>query len=256
MSEERFSGKLGKEYNLVKLAYPHHDEFQEKLVEELDQHHGRWKNTSFHPHKQIVLEIGTGTGITTEQILRLTYFVHVDSIDNEPVMIAQAEEKLEKTKSSGKIENFYEITCQDVRDYFYEASVKPNFKQYDAVASAWTLHNLEQRERRDIYKGILHVLKPGGLFVNADKFGYNNEGYHYRTMIRQTKMILENLCKVGRTDLAVELVTHNLEDNHSNRVLKDEDTVAELTEIGFVDVKMTYRHLMEGVMVAKKPQRG
>src|SRR5207253_2150326 len=45
---------------------------------------------------------------------------------------------------------------------------------YDMTLSAFALHHLTTSEKREVYQRIHDVLKPGGLFINADLFTYHS----------------------------------------------------------------------------------
>ncbi|MBW2967162.1 class I SAM-dependent methyltransferase [Candidatus Woesearchaeota archaeon] len=249
MSEGRFSGKVAEEYEFVRTGYPHYDEFQTKLGADISSYCADLEKDEIY-----VLEIGSGTGLTTEQILLADPRIIAESIDNEQAMLEQAYKHL-----AGRFpQERYNIREGDVREELDPDSMthKSLCMQGDIVATAWTLHNLKQSERRQIYRGIKRLLHPGGLFVNADKIGYLDESRHYSTWIEQSRMIIERCCAAGRIDKAVLYITHNLEDNMRCRRLVDETEMDMLRSIGFVDVSITYRHLMEGVMVARKPMEG
>lgn len=82
-----FDHELGGDYNSIRQAVPHYDEFERSVAK-----HVRHVSAYFSYLTQVpVVEIGTGTGITTAQIYRADPRIFLRTIDHEPVMLKQAE---------------------------------------------------------------------------------------------------------------------------------------------------------------------
>ena len=88
MTDKRFAGKLGEEYNLRTKAVPHHHRMQQLV--------GKTLAENFKGTNPFILEVGCGTGITTDAILSQLPDGLVDAIDNERTMLDQAELNLHK----------------------------------------------------------------------------------------------------------------------------------------------------------------
>ncbi len=50
----------------------------------------------------------------------------------------------------------------------------------DIVASAYTLHNFLDSYRNEVIQEIFRILKPGGQFINGDRYGLDDISKHTR----------------------------------------------------------------------------
>lgn len=53
---------------------------------------------------------------------------------------------------------------------------------FDIVASALALHNLQAGYRREVHRHIWRALKPGGMFVNADKYAPQDDQARFEAL--------------------------------------------------------------------------
>ena len=99
-----------------------------------------------------VLELGTGTGETTERILGLYPEARLTGIDSSPYMLAAARAKLGQKPVL--------IVAR------IEEPLPPG--PYDLVVSALAVHHLDGAGKRDLFGRVAGVLRPGGRFVVGD----------------------------------------------------------------------------------------
>lgn len=222
--------KIAQEYDLVKLAIPHHDEFQVQVGIELKKRFD--KETSIN-----ILEIGSGTGITTLEILKTFPDAKIVSVDVEDFMIKQAQEK-----------NFPEKVQFVVADAlsFLRNSKKESF---DVVVSAYTLHNIEVSIRDQILAGVYQVLKPQGVFINADKIASDDLVEHKNNLDWQIKKFSDFELH-GLVQLKKEWTEHYLSDNQDNLKIVESIFKKKLSVEGFQAIQTTYRKRLEAVIVA------
>ncbi len=100
---------------------------------------------------------------------------------------------------------------------------------------------------------MYRVIKPGGVFINADKFAHSNDE-EYRKAYSEQIARYDVFDEIGKSDLKKEWIEHYAVDNQDDLRLVDSDFESLLQEVGFVGVKLTWRILLEAVMVAKKPK--
>jgi tRNA (cmo5U34)-methyltransferase len=175
---KRFSNKTGEEYDLFSMALPHQDIIQKRVSEILSQHYSADKYKD--KEKEIIetLEIGFGTGLTTQALLSKDARVRIIAVDNEPLMFAQASDKLRSYPKE-------RLTLHTIDVFDYLKKIESN--SFDAVASAWTLHNFHNDFRNKVLKEIYRVLKPGAIFINGDKMAVSDPHIHQAHLDWQIK---------------------------------------------------------------------
>jgi ubiquinone/menaquinone biosynthesis C-methylase UbiE len=228
------NNKIATEYDLLKMAIPHHDEFQQQTGKEL--------LNNFDSHAEInILEIGAGTGLTTQEISRVMPNAKITSIDLEKVMLDQA-----KAKNLDSDIVFVQVDVNDFLNYANQNGIK-----YDAVVTGYTLHNFSHTFRSEVLAGICGILKDGGIFINADKIAHDDKDKYmkvYKDQIEKYNVY----DSIGYSDLKQEWVDHYQVDNQKEIILIEGVHKKELKKLGFKDIQTTYREMLETVVVYKK----
>ena len=238
MEERRFRGKINEEYELSRLAWTNYDKFQNTVGKILK------RNFEKNSAKEInTLEIGCGSGLTTKIILESDKRIRLVAIDNEPEMLELSERNLAGYLKSGRLK----IIEADALSFLMNVPEK-----YDVVASAFTLHNFTSLYRKKVLKGIFHALKPGGIFINADKCAIDDEAEHKKAFKYQLDMFEKTFSQIKRPDLAFAWIKHNLEDDKPLRKMRQKDYIALARKIGFKKTKVIFRKRMEAVLVSEK----
>jgi tRNA (cmo5U34)-methyltransferase len=96
-----------------------------------------------------VLELGTGSGVTSRRVLERHPHAHLTGVDSSPEMLAAAD-------LPGA-----DLRLQDLGDALPEGP-------FDLVFSALAIHHLEAPAKADLFARVAAVLAPGGRFVLAD----------------------------------------------------------------------------------------
>jgi tRNA (cmo5U34)-methyltransferase len=228
--EQRFSNKVGEEYDLFSLALPHQHEIQAKSVKKLITHFSNRNDLK-------VLEIGFGTGITAHEILSQSKKIHLIGIDNEPRMLSKALNKLKEFSNAQ-----FELKIIDALEYLE----KQDSGTCDAIISVWVLHNLQKDFRYKIYKEIYRVLKPGGIFVNGDKIAVVDTVLHQDHLHWQLKQF-DVYESINKPELKKEWTEHYLEDESVNRILYENVFIKDLQNIGFKNCLIDTRNYMDAI---------
>ncbi len=109
-----------------------------------------------------VLDVGAGYGVVTEEVLHAFPAAHVTLQDYSQPMLEQARQRL-----AGRSAQLSYVTC-DLTDPSWPQQVGGPF---DLSVSAIALHNLADREQIfACYLAIRNLLRPGGCFLNCDRF--------------------------------------------------------------------------------------
>jgi tRNA (cmo5U34)-methyltransferase len=95
-----------------------------------------------------VLELGVGTGMTAKRVLAVHPKAKLVGIDESEAMLAEAD------------------VAGDLRVSRLEDPLPEG--PFDIVVSCLAIHHLDAKGKRDLFRRIAAVLKPGGRFVLAD----------------------------------------------------------------------------------------
>jgi tRNA (cmo5U34)-methyltransferase len=237
--ERRFAGRLSEEYQLVKRAYPHYDEMHSRIGQVI----AKYQPVSGRAEID-ALDIGCGDGITADVILASRPNVALICIDNEPRMVESARKNLAEWTRA----RFVTILQADALGYLRETEDA----RFDVVASAFTLHNFSQAYRESTVREIFRVLKPGGVFINGDKYAPDGQE-QFTALGVQLGRFFDAFVPLGQYELLKEWVLHNVADQAPDRVMKEKESLDAMRQVGFVNLEILYRDNMEAVLAGGKP---
>jgi tRNA (cmo5U34)-methyltransferase len=125
---------------MVREEVPEYDSLQDEVARATDGLSARR-----------VLELGTGTAITTRRVLERHPEAQFVGIDSSPEMLAHARGELPGA----------DLRLQDLVDPLPEGP-------FDLVFSALAVHHLDAQGKADLFGRVAAALAPGGRFVLAD----------------------------------------------------------------------------------------
>lgn len=221
----------------ISYAAPHQDILQTLLGKAVTEEIG--KNMNMDKNMEI-LEIGTGKGLTTGEILKAGVNIKIISVDNDAGMLAQAKEKLEQFIQDGKIE----LRQEDALGFL--KSFPANYIWL--IVSGFTIHNFKSDYRRDVLTEIYRVLKSGGKFITADKIMPDNKDFFEQEVEWQNKQF-EKIPDLAERKKWIE---HYIEDMAPDIIMREGNLIKIMEEIGFVDIKISDRHHLDALLVARK----
>ncbi len=114
------------------------------------------------PSVKSILDLGCGTGSLMLAVLEAFPKTEVVGIDFDPTLLWLAEARL------ANFTNRSHVILTDLRDISWMKLVKTPF---DAVVSATALHWFSAAKLDDLYKQIAQIMRPSGIFLNADHVG-------------------------------------------------------------------------------------
>jgi tRNA (cmo5U34)-methyltransferase len=101
-----------------------------------------------------VLDLGAGTGLLSAEVTAAFPGVSIDLLDGSEAMLTEARERLGPAVGA--------VHVGDMADALPDGP-------FDAVVSALAIHHLEHADKRALFTRVLTVLRPGGVFVNAEQ---------------------------------------------------------------------------------------
>lgn len=178
-----------------------------------------------------ILDIGAGTGLFSSIFLQKYPDAQITLIDIAENMLEVAKNRFE---SNQKIKY---ITDNYVNYEFDE--------MYDIIISGLSIHHLEDAEKENLYKKCYKILKPDGIFINADQVLGNN-----LYVEELNKKIWKQFIK--ESGLEADQVNATFERLKLDKEAPLEQQLNWLKESGFKDVDCIYKYLHFAVMIGRK----
>ena len=235
-SERRFAGKLSDRYDLWRVARPHLEDIHRAVSDQVTRF------AEAHGNRVRAVDIGCGDGAITALLLD-DERVDVIGVDNEPKMIAQALDRLRRWIELGRLS----VVEADAYGYLAEQGDG----SVDLVVSGYVFHNLTPAYRAAAFSEVYRVLRPGGMFINADKYAREGE-VHFEDLKWQVDRFFEAFGDVEHFEIIRAWVLHYIEDESPKHVMLESAALRELETLGFIDPSIVCRERMDAVLVARK----
>lgn len=223
------------DYLLIDKVYGNYISFQKRMSPIIHD---------YQPASSLnILEIGCGTGISTEIILKSRGGITLVSVDNDNEMLISA------IKNVTSFSNLHFI-LSDAIQFLKEQSSK----KFDLVVSAFTIHNMTIDYRTELFNQIYRTLMPTGLLINADKFVSDEKDQQIQGLKYRLGTYVDTLIRENRFDLLEEWIVHYIDDQRPEKLLKFNQTLVDLNAIGFANAEYIYKSDLEmlGMLVASK----
>lgn len=239
-AERLFSGPIGAEYEMLKVICPAAAEVSQRVGKTVAE---------WNPGKRLeVFEIGCGTGITSLSLLLARPDIFITAVDNEPTMLDQARVNLSSWLEQGRL-RLVESDALSALQNLPDASV-------DLVASGYAVHNFLQGYRQRVMEEVLRVLKPGGAFVNGDRYALDDSIAHTRLTQEEARHWFTSFAAIGRYDLLEQWIVHLFSDESPDHIMRLAPALACLQNLGFAPVEVLFREGVNTVLIAVKPDSG
>jgi len=178
-----------------------------------------------------VLDLGVGTGLTAERLLKFTPDATLTAVDFSAQMMKGAEKRLTYAKAKFLIGDYSEIDFG---------------KDYEVVVSVIGLHHQNDEGKKKMFQRIYDALKPGGIFIFGDLVTYKDPKKATTNEEKHFQFLREN----ARDEQSLkEWEEHHRE---KNLLAPIEDQIEWLKEAGFSEVEVKFEHLNTALIVAKK----
>ncbi len=235
-AERLFSGPIGAEYDMLKLICPAAAAMSLRVGNVVAR----------LPAGPLALfEIGCGTGVTTLALLDARPDLTIIAIDNEPTMLAQARSNLSRFLDEGRLRLVEAGALSGLRE-LADASV-------DVVASAYAVHNFRDSYRSLALSEVFRALRPGGLFVNGDRYALDDAAEHTRLTQAEARQWFKTLSAINRYDLLEQWIIHLFSDESAEHLMRLGPALSKMWDIGFNPVETPFRDGVNTLLTAVKP---
>ena len=184
---------------------------------------------SHEVHK--IADLGVGTGLTAEKILKFSPSAKLIAIDFSDQMIDGAKKRLG---------NF------DVDYQFGDYSEMDLEKDFDVITSVIGVHHQNTEGKKKVFKKVFDSLKDGGVFIFGDLVTYRDKEEAAANDAKHYHHLVEN----------AEDEKSLREWAHHHKFLNDlapiEDQIEWLKEAGFKNVVVKFQHLNTALITAEK----
>lgn len=230
-AERLFEGPIADEYEMLKRVCPQAAEMSRRVGEFV----AAW-TPPVGSGTLDVLEIGCGTGVTTLNLLHSRSDLRITGIDNAPAMLNQARRNLASDLEGERLR----LVENDALSYLRRAPAQ----SFDIVASGYALHNFLEGYRRQVLEEVFRILRPGGVFVNGDRYALDDTLEHLRLTQAEAGEYFRIFLEMGRPDLLEQWIIHLFSDESPDHVMRLGPALALMQQIGY---RPTAVHLREGV---------
>lgn len=241
-AERLFSGQVGEEYDMLQLICPAAAAINRRVGEFLHS----WQPAAGQRGAPLrVVEIGCGTGITTGELLRARDDLAIVAVDIEPTMLEQARRLLGQWLTDDRLC----LVESDALSFLQSQATG----SVDIVASAYAVHNFLDRYRRQVIGEVHRVLKPGGIFVNGDRYALDDTEESTRQIQREARHYFATFSAMGRYDLLENWIVHLFSDESPDHVMRLEPALRNYRETGFAAIMVHHRDQNNALVTAEKP---
>ncbi len=234
-----FSGVIGQDYELLNLICPLATQMSRLVGAAAGEYAVQTAENSS------VVELGGGTGITTLALLTASDQFNILSIDNEPVMQNQAKKHLHKWAKEGRLAFCGDDALTALKNIATDS--------VDIVASAYTLHNFLDSYRKEVIQQIFRILKPGGQFINGDRYGLDDVSKHTRTIQEEVSGYFKALTLINKLDVLEHWIVHLFSDESENHIMRESVALDQLRVAGFSGINLNHRLEVNALVTAIKP---
>ncbi len=238
LQDNPFAGPIGAEYDVLRLLCPNASVLARMVGEQV----AKWRRGA-GPIEGF--EIGCGTGISTLAALSACDDLKLTAVDSAGEMLAQARVNLAEYVTARRVA-FIEADALAALRALPDASK-------DVVISNYAIHNFTEDDRNAVVSEIFRALKPGGLFVNGDRYAMDDPAAHLADTQALVRGWFRIFTEMNRLDLLEDWVVHLLSDESPRRIMYFEPALQQLRAAGFSPVTIEFRDGVDTLVRAAKP---
>jgi len=181
-----------------------------------------------------VLDLGAGTGLMSSAVLDAFPNAQMVLLDGAGEMLSEARARLPESSIS--------TVESDLRDPLPEGP-------FDAVVSALAIHHLEDPDKRGLFARIGQVLRPGGVFVNAEHVAGPTPWLE-----RTYRLLWQEACKgAGASEQEITAAVGRMEMDRSRDI---QTQLGWMADSGLEDCDCLFKELHFAVLAGWRPAGG
>ena len=178
-----------------------------------------------------ILDLGAGTGLFSEFILQKYPNAKITLVDLSQKMLDIAQKRFSSNKNINIIQGDF--------------STFKGEKLYNAVISSLAIHHLEDKTKVELYNTIFSLLKPDGIFINAEQVAGESE-YFSRLYDQEWRRKVEN------SSLSREEIDASYERIKLDKRTPVSTQLKWLKNAGFKEVDCLYKYYDFAVLFCRK----
>ncbi len=178
-----------------------------------------------------ILDLGAGTGLFSEFVLQKYPNAKITLVDLSQKMSDIAQKRFSSNKNINIIQG-------DFTTFKGE-------KLYDVVISSLAIHHLEDKAKAGLYNTIFSLLKPSGIFINAEQVAGESEYFSLLYDKEWSK-------KVEASDLSREEIDASYERIKLDKRTPVPTQIKWLRDAGFKEVDCLYKYYDFAVLYGRK----
>ncbi|MBY6241340.1 class I SAM-dependent methyltransferase [Methylosinus sp. Sm6] len=237
VDENLFTGPIGAEYRMLELICPNAALLARRVAERV----AGWREGEALE----AVEIGCGSGVSTLPLLAFRDDLRLTAVDSAAKMLDQARAHLSGYVEAGRV-RFVEADALSCLRALPEASL-------DVITSNYAIHNFLDDYRQETLAAAFRALKPGGLFVNGDRYAMDDRAAHLSATQAEARLWFQKFGAIGRYDLLEDWIAHLFSDESPEHIMYLTPALERLSALGFADVRVEYREGVDTLATAVKP---
>lgn len=191
----------------------------------------RWAIDLIPAQAKYILDLGAGSGLLTALVRNRFPEAHIHLMDFSAPMLSLAGDRLG---------NDPRITYQ--RADYAKAALPDGLC---AVVTSLSVHHLDDRDKRTVFKKAHSALKPGGVFINAEQVA----GPTPALDARYRSLWLRQVRAAGATDQQIEASLYRQQEDRCSPV---NDHLDWMRDAGFTDADCWYKDNRFAVMAGTR----
>jgi tRNA (cmo5U34)-methyltransferase len=211
-----------------------YDRDRSRLIPPFEAFYG-WALRLVPPGAKRILELGAGSGLFTEMLVRAFPDAQIHCVDFSEPMLELARERIQGAANV----NF------ERADYVKAQLSHKSAGGWCAVVSSLSIHHLSDEDKRTVFARMHDVLVPNGVFVNADQVLGPTEELE----ARYKRDWLDEVRASGATE---QQIADSLKRQAEDRCASVEEQVGWMRAAGFADADEWFKHGRFAVIAGTK----